>query len=118
MTKLYIQEYDGLGRTEQSDSVPVPSIDANTVDQVVDFTAGATASAPFAQTTKWVEVVADSICSIKFSPAVTPVAATVANYRLAAGVPKLVRLPDNLPQPQNGQTPTAKSWQVSAITNT
>lgn len=118
MTKLYVQEYDGLGRTEQSDSVATPSIDTNTVDQVVDFTVGAAASAPFAGTTKWVEVVADSTCSIKFSPAASPVAATVANYRLAAGVPKLVRVPHTGAAPQLGQTPTTLSWQVSAITNT
>lgn len=115
MTKLYVQEYDGLGRTEQSDSVATPSIDGNTVDQVVDYTAGAASSQPFAPTTKWVEVVADSICSIKFSPSNAAVAATVLNYRLAAGVPKLVRVPDAIVAKQLNQSIT---WQVSAITNT
>jgi hypothetical protein len=118
MTKLYVQEYDGLGRTEQSDSVAVPSIDAATVDQVVDYTAGAASSLPFAATTRWVYVVADSICSIKFSPSSAPVLATVNNFRLAAGVPMLFRVPNVIPQPQLGQSPTSQSWQVSAITNT
>jgi hypothetical protein len=118
MTKLYILETDSLGRTEQSDSVPSVSIDSTTVDQVVDFTAGAAASAAFAATTRWVILSADAVCSIKFSPAATPVAATANNFRLPANTPMLFRVPQNAAQPQNGEAPTARSWQVSAITNT
>jgi hypothetical protein len=116
MTKLYIYEFDGLGRTEQSDSVPVPSIDAATTDQVVDYTAGAAASVPFQPTTRWVLVASDAICSIKFSPSAAPVAATTANFRLPANnQPLLFRVPDSIKTVPQGQPAT---WQLSAITNT
>lgn len=114
MTKLYVYEFDGLGRTEQSDSVDVPSIDAQTIDQVVDFTAGAAASAPFNPLTKWVWLSADAVCSIKFSISTTPVAATVLNFRLPANVLFRVRVPDAIKAA--GVQPA--TWQVSAITNT
>jgi len=118
MAVLYIQEYDGLGRTEQSDSVPVPAIDAATTDQTIAIGASPVSSNPFQAATRWVYLSADSVCSVKFSPAAAPVAAAATNFRLPANFPMLFRVPNVIAQPQLGQTPNSQSWQVSVITNT
>lgn len=113
MTKLYVKEFGGLARTEQSDSVPVFPVDNSAADQVVDYTAAAAASAPFNAKTKWVLLSSDSGCSIAFSPVSAPVVATALNFRLPANTPTPFRLPDLIPTVNT----TAPTWQVSAITN-
>lgn len=102
MTKLYVAEYPGLAATNTSDGVPILPMPP-TAEQVVDYTAGAAPSAVFADTTTFVELEADSICSISFGTA--PVA-TVANMRMAAGERRVVGVS------------RGSKLKVSAITNT
>lgn len=80
MSKLYIAEFSGVALTASDGAAiaPMPAIN----EQVVDFTAGATASAAFNAATRIVRIHTDAICSLAFGP--TPVA-TVANARLIAG---------------------------------
>lgn len=85
------------------------------------------ASTPFQQTTKWVEVSADSICSIAWG--FNPVA-TVGNCRLNVGERKLVRVinpsqiystvgpPNTGPDYPSPQVPQLSTMRVSVITNT
>jgi len=109
MTLLYIAEYAGLaasGGDSPPATVPAPPL----VVQTPISTAGAaTFSAAFNAQTKFVEVSADTVCSIKFSPSTAQVAATVNDIRLAAGERKLFGVPYN---PQGAQ------YVVSAILNT
>ncbi len=101
MTKLYVSEYLGLATAAQSDSVDVvaaPSI----ADQVVDYTAGVATSAAFNALTSFIEVCADSACSIALGTAPT---ATTANFRIPANQLKRIRVP------------TGGAFKISAITN-
>lgn len=87
-SKLYISEYPNLGfvgpaQTTAAMIAPEPSI----VDQnPVDFTSGAAQSAAFNTKTRFVRVICDAQCSIKFgsSPTATnqnkPLAAMQAEY--------------------------------------
>lgn len=103
MTKLYVAEYPGLAATNTSDGVPILPMPP-TAEQVVDYTAGAAPTVnPFADSTIFVELEADSICSIAFGTA--PVA-TVLNMRMAAGERRVVGVP------------RGSKLKVSAITNT
>lgn len=81
MAKLYITEYsqvgvDSVGRGQTAPQQP------HLATQVVDFTAGAAASAAFNNDTRLVRIHTDAICSYKFGTA--PTAATT-DARMAAG---------------------------------
>jgi len=103
MTKLYVAEYSGLASVATDGAVAVLQ-QPPTAEQVVDYTAGAAATAnAFNDTTEFVELETDAICSVAF--ATTPVA-TVNNMRMAAGERRLVSV-----------RPGSK-LKVSAITNT
>lgn len=100
MTKLYVTEYSDFATSPDSLAVGAePAVN----DQVVDYTAGAAASAAFKSNTTMVRLNADSICSVVFGTAPT---ATTSNGRLAAGVDRYVSVP------------VGQSYKVSAITNT
>jgi len=103
MTKLYVAEYSGIASVQTDGAVAVLP-QPPTAEQVVDYTAGAAATAnPFADSTEFVELATDAICSVVFGSA--PVA-TVNNMRMAAGERRLVSV-----------RPGSK-LKVSAITNT
>ncbi len=99
MTKLYVSEYSSL--TKNND-IPVPMEPIN-ADQVVDYNAGAAASAAFKANTRFVQIQPDSICSIAFGTAPT---ATTSNKRMAAGETRIYEVPQGA------------SYKISAITNT
>lgn len=107
MTKLYVQEFAGLANTDDTDiaAVAVPAL----ANYVVDYTAGVTASPKFQTATKFVEIVTDAICSVKFGTFGTVVAAVTDN-RLSAGE----RILRAVSPPDFGTT----GMGLSAITNT
>jgi hypothetical protein len=102
MAKLYITEYQILAPIEGSTAL-IPK-ETPAAEQVVDFTAGATASAAFNKATTFVRIHTDSICSVLFGTA--PVASATANQRLTAGTTQWHGVPPN------------GSYKVSAIVNT
>lgn len=97
MAKLYISEYQFMGANGYGESQiqREPSL----VDQVVDFSGGAAASAAFSASTTYVRIWSDVDCCIKFGTA--PVA-TVSNRPITAKVAEFC-----------GVTPGSK---VSAVT--
>lgn len=89
MTKAYVQEFGALTQTDDTDVavVTVPAL----ASYVVDYTAGATPSPKFQAGTRYVEIVVDSIASVKFGTFGTVVAAVTdnrmsANERILRGV--------------------------------
>lgn len=86
MTKLYIAEYNSVASVNADGSV-LAMLQPPTVEQVVDYTGGATPSAAFKATTTFVELHTDAICSVAFGT--TPVA-TVNNMRMVAGERRIV----------------------------
>lgn len=100
MTKLYIQEFDGVASTDNDgaiDTFPQPPV----ATQVVDYTGGATPSVAFNARTQFVEIHTDAICSILFGA--TPVA-TTSSPRMAAN--------------ETRKYGVVAGQKVSAITNT
>ena len=64
MSKIYVAEYPGLANTDQSDSVPILALPP-TVEYTVIVSAGSSGAAqPFQPSTKFIEVSADTTCSI------------------------------------------------------
>lgn len=74
-SKLYIREYSALGTQAQGDT-PQIAKEPGQVDQVVDFTAGATQSAAFAGSTRFVRMWCDIQCTIVFGANPTAVVGT------------------------------------------
>lgn len=103
MAKLYITEYADTSASGGT-SLGIPEEPATAV-QVVDFTAGVTASAAFKPNTSFVEIHTDAICSVKFGTA--PVAATT-DTRMAANQTRTVAVPSG----------GGVVFKVSAIVNT
>lgn len=101
MTKLYISEFSGLGSTVDG-VLPIFSASALVAEQVVDHTAAAAVSNPFNAATRWIEIEADSVCSISITSAGSD--ATEDNMRMAAN--------ERLARRVN------PGWSISAITNT
>lgn len=82
MAKLYVTEYQDLPRDAKGIAIVAGNEeDGGGVDQVVDFTAGATQSAAFAADTKFVRLHTDAICSLAFGANPT---ATTSKKRMAA----------------------------------
>lgn len=81
MAKIYISEFQFMGANgyDQADIARQPAI----LTQVVDFTAGATASAAFSAATTFVRAWSDTKCCLKFGTA--PVA-TTSDMPLSLGV--------------------------------
>lgn len=106
MTKAYISEY-ARGTLDGRTFIPSgeePSI----TTQVVDYTAGATASATLNVKTRFVRIHVDSIASFLFGAA--PVAA-VTNARMAANTTEYFGVP-------NSPLETGSGLKISFITNT
>lgn len=91
MTKIYVAEFQGLAETGQSDSVPILTVPPS-LEQTVAIGTQSAASLAFQSTTAFVEISADSICSIAFGP-VASVAATANNCRLNANERIIRRVP-------------------------
>ena len=83
-TKLYIREYRQLG-TQQLGDTPQVGQEPGTAEQQIDFTGGATQSAAFNGATRFVRVLCDVQCSVKFG---TNPTATNVNMPLAAFTPE------------------------------
>lgn len=82
MAKLYITEYQDMPRDSKGIAIVAGNeADGGGVDQVVDFTAGATQSAAFGAETRFVRINTDSIGSLAFGANPT---ATTSNKRMAA----------------------------------
>lgn len=81
-SKLFISEYGVLGGPQPQAQAAEPAL----VDQVVDFSGGATASSAFSTSTKYVRLQCDTRCAIRVSTAGT--AATTSNKPLAADAPE------------------------------
>lgn len=109
---VYVREHRHLGRTEQSDSVPILYEDGSEVDTVKDVTA-ATAFTLQADT-HWLEIIGSAGFSYVLSPVATPVAATVANLRIPGNVPRVVRIADII-NPK-GEAPS-QGIQLSMVSN-
>ena len=82
MSKLYIAEFSSVPRAAQNERIHVPRMPP-IAQQVVDFTAGATASAAFSQETRFVRLITDDAANVAFGAA--PTAAGTDMY-LAPGV--------------------------------
>jgi hypothetical protein len=97
MARLFISEYQFMGANDYDEAqiAREPSL----VDQVVDFSGGATASAAFSANTNYIRIWSDIDCCVKFG---TSPVATTANRPITAKVAESC-----------GVTPGAK---VSAIT--
>lgn len=104
MTKAYVQEFGGFTQTDDTD-VPLVTVPA-LANYVVDYTAGAAPSPKFQPGTTLVEIVVDSIASVKFGTFGTVVAATTDN-RMSAGERVL-----------RGVNPASGTTGLSVITNT
>lgn len=107
MTKLYVQEFVALANTDEGD--PALVLEPPLAAYVVDYTAGVTPGPKFNALTRFVEIVPDSICSIKFGTFGAVVAA-VTDMRYAANE----RLLRGVSPPDFGAT----GMGLSAITNT
>lgn len=82
MSKIYVSEFLGLARTDQSDSVNILAIPA-AVEYTVTVSAGSSGAAQAIQPyTKFVEIRTDTTCSFVIGPAGTT--AGVGNCRLNA----------------------------------
>ena len=81
MTKAYVQEFSGLAQTDDTD-VPLVNVPP-LASYVVDYTAAHAESPKFQAGTTYVEIVVDSIASVKFGVFGTVVAAVTDN-RMAA----------------------------------
>ncbi len=79
MAKAYITEHRLGLRTDSGNHIQIPGDYG--IDQVVDFTAGATQSTAFNSTTRYISIGTDSTCSIAFGDNPT---ATTSNRRLPA----------------------------------
>jgi hypothetical protein len=92
MSQIYVCEVQGLGQTDQADSVnilPAPS----TVEYTVIVSAGSSGSAkPIQATTKFVEISADTTCSVVIG--VTGTTAALTNRRLNANERIILRVPN------------------------
>lgn len=117
MAFLYVTEYQALASVPNNTDVAIayfPPI----AEQVVAIAAGSTPSAPFNKLTRFIEVTSDVVCSIAVNHAnsAAPVAA-ITNYRLAAGVSKIIKVdgPEYNFQPKNGLPAPA---QIAVIANT
>jgi hypothetical protein len=96
MSKIYVAEFPSLGTTDQSDSVnilPVPP----TIEYTVIVSAGSSGAAqPFAPSTKFIEVSADTTCSIAiggFPGVLGTGSAGLNNCRLSPGERIIRRVP-------------------------
>lgn len=114
MTKLYVTEYCGLKLVSGPNGVPAQCPEEPPLaEQVVDYSAGAAASAAFNAKTKFIRVHADSICSRLIAAA--PVA-TTAKARMSADQTEYIGLP-----PDHGSGAALSgtvAYKISAITNT
>lgn len=82
MAKAYISEYKEMAQIQSSkDRIAAPQEPANLVQTPVAIGAEAKSTA-FLETTRFVRIHVDAICSIKFGTAPT---ATVDDARMAAG---------------------------------
>lgn len=81
MTKLYVQEFTALTNTDEGD--PALVTEPPLAAYVIDYSGGVAASPKFQPTTRFVEIVADSICSVKFG-AFSTVVASIVDMRYAA----------------------------------
>lgn len=116
MAFLYITEYTGLAPTVQGTDI-IAAYFPPLAEQKIAIAAGNTVSAAFNKLTRWIEVTADAVCSIKVSRSnsADPVA-TVANYRLAIGVPKFIRVDAASENAPNGEAGVGAK--IANITNT
>lgn len=106
MTKAYVTEY---ARGTLDGRTFIPSGEEPAIaTQVVDYTAGTTASTVFNVKTRFVRIHVDSIASFVF--AVAPVA-TTANARMAANTTEYFGVP-------NSPAETGSGLKVAFITNT
>jgi hypothetical protein len=103
MSKIYVCEAAGLGQTDNTDSVsilPAPS----TIEYTVIVSAASSGAAqPIAASTKFVEISADTTCSVVIGPVGTTCALTnrrlQTNERIILRVPNVAPLRANLNQP-------------------
>lgn len=109
---VFFREHRHLGRTTQSDSVPILYEDGTEIDTVKDVTAAAAFTLD--AKTAWLEIIGSAGFSYVLSPVAAAVAATAANLRVPANVPRIIRVPEIVNVP--GQAP-APLYQVSAISN-
>lgn len=92
MSKIYVAEYPGLATTDQSDSVAILACPP-TVEYTVIVSAGSSGPPqPFNATTKFIEVSADTTCSIAIGPFATG-AALLTNQRLNSNDRVIRRVP-------------------------
>jgi hypothetical protein len=80
-TKLYLREYARLATQQQGDAVQAAA-EPGLVDQVIDFTAGATQSAAFSGQTRYVRMWCDVQCTFLFGA--NPTAVVGTNVPMAA----------------------------------
>jgi hypothetical protein len=84
-TKLYLREYARLA-TEQQGFEPQAAAEPGLVDQVIDFTSGATQSAAFSGQTRFVRMWCDVQCTFQFGA--NPTAVVNTNVPMAAAQPE------------------------------
>jgi len=82
MTKMYVQEFAGLAKTQQSDSIPVVA-EPPLASYVVDYTAGVASGPVYQPTTQYLLIENDSICAVTFNGT----AATVNDRHIPAATP-------------------------------
>lgn len=88
--KAFISEYNTMAHTDNG-GVPAQIASEPSVTQQtpVDFTAGATSSAAFSSTTRFIRLMCDTRCAIRFRPSCTGgSAATTSSAPLAADAPE------------------------------
>lgn len=99
MAKAYITEHQLGLRTDSGNHIQIPGDYG--IDQLVDFTSGATQSTAFNSRSRYISISTDSVCSIAFG---TNPTATTSNRRLPANF--------------FGYFPVAGGDKISIISNT
>jgi len=88
-SKAFISEYAIIGQTNTFNQPAQIATEPTLVDQTpVDFSGGAASSAAFGTTTKYIRILCDTRCAVKFRPACAGAAATISSKPLPADAPE------------------------------
>lgn len=89
-SKAFISEYSIMGQTNMYNQPAQIAAEPTLVDQApVDFSGGAASSAAFGTNTKYIRILCDTRCAIRFRPACTGgSAATISSKPLPVDAPE------------------------------
>lgn len=104
MPTLYIAEYSRMAQVPNSGPQAVDE-SSLVAEQVIGISGNSAASAAFNLATRFVRLHCDAVCSVKFSLAASPVAATNTNQRMAQNQTEVKGVPEG------------GTWQVAVISN-